>query len=151
MNGSGDDGIRLGADHGGEMTIGDKPTSDDAPGDGDAVDLAAEPTDPDAKPPAVMNDDRDQQLDVVAKEQSRFRLPGMLLLAGIVATLAGVSASWTSDDPTLRRLLDGPTNGWIPLLSSVLALAVLSRFVRGHWPAIIAIVLVAAGALAVHG
>ncbi len=79
--------------------------------------------------------------------RDRYQLPAILLVAGIVTTLVGVSAGWNSDDPTLHRLLDGPTNGWIPLLSSILALVVFSRFRLGRWPAILAIALVSFGAL----
>lgn len=77
----------------------------------------------------------------------RYRLPSILLLAGIVTTLVAVSSSWTSTDPTLRHLLDGPTNGWIPLLSSVLALAVHPRFRLGRWPAIVTVALFSFSAL----
>ncbi|MGI9614587.1 MAG: phospholipase D-like domain-containing protein, partial [Acidimicrobiales bacterium] len=80
-------------------------------------------------------------------QRDRYRIPSMLLLAGILATLVGVSSTWYSDDPTLRRLLDGPTNGWIPLLSSILALVLYPRFRAGRWTAILAIALVSFGAL----
>ncbi len=86
-------------------------------------------------------------LEGSGREQEGYRLPVILLLSGIVATLIAISTSWSSSDPTLRRLLDGPTNGWIPLLSFALALAVLSRFRRGKWPAILTVALVAFGAL----
>ncbi len=98
--------------------------------------------------PADQESSKDSTAEAEAEQSDRYRLPGILLLAGIASTLVGVSASWTSSDPTLRRLLDGPTNGWIPLLSSVLALAVYSRFKKGRWPAIFAIALVSFGALA---
>ncbi|MGI9611341.1 MAG: hypothetical protein ACR2QO_00415 [Acidimicrobiales bacterium] len=51
-------------------------------------------------------------------DRGRYRVPSFLLLVGVLATLIGVSSTWYSEDPTLRRLLDGPTYGWIPLLSS---------------------------------
>ncbi|MGI9597489.1 MAG: phospholipase D-like domain-containing protein [Acidimicrobiales bacterium] len=83
----------------------------------------------------------------VDDEAGRYRLPSLLLLVGMVTTAVAVTNSWTSSDPTLRRLLDGPTNGWIPLLSFILAVAVFARFRKGKWPAIIAIALVSFGAL----
>ncbi|MGI9614296.1 MAG: phospholipase D-like domain-containing protein [Acidimicrobiales bacterium] len=79
---------------------------------------------------------------------ARYRLPASLLLIGIALTLLGVAMGWETDDPTLHRLLDGPTNGWIPLLSSILAMAVYPRFRRGSWPSIVTVVLVSLGALA---
>lgn len=103
--------------------------------------LAAE-RGPDASTPG-----EDASTAVVDVGPEDYRVPVGLLRAGIAATLLAITTSWTSSDPTLRRLLDGPTNGWIPLLSFVLALAVLSRFRRGAWPAIVTITLVAFGAL----
>lgn len=76
-----------------------------------------------------------------------YRLASFLLVVGIVTTLVAVSSSWTSTDPTLHRLLDGPTNGWIPLLSSLLALAVYPRFRLGKWPATATVALVSFSAL----
>lgn len=91
-----------------------------------------------------------------------YQTAGWLLFLGIVTTLIGVSSSWTSrltevvgvsstwtsGDVTVRRLLEGPSNGWIPLLASVLALLVSARFVRGRWPAIFTVALIATGAAA---
>ncbi|MCP5035653.1 MAG: hypothetical protein GY939_27965, partial [Actinomycetia bacterium] len=81
-------------------------------------------------------------------EQHRYQLAGYLLLAGIVATLAGVSADFTTPDQAVSQLINGTTNGWIPLLSSLLAIVVFPRFRRGKFPAIIAVSTVAFGALA---
>ena len=82
-----------------------------------------------------------------ADDSGRYKSASVLLFAGIVTTLVGVSSSWTSTDPTLHRLLDGPTNGWIPLLSSVLAIAVYPRLRLGRWPAIVTVALVSFSAV----
>lgn len=112
------------------------------------IERDAEEIDRDAK--ILVNDEvtpDDTAGGVEHLDKARYRIPSILLLAGILATLIGVSSTWYSDDATLRRLLDGPTNGWIPLLSSILALVLYPRFRAGRWTAIFAIALVSFGAL----
>ena len=101
----------------------------------------------DERPSALGEPPDADSLPDATDDPARYRPVAVLLVAGIVTMLVAVSSSWTSTDPTLHRLLDGPTNGWIPLLSSVLALAVLPRFRRGKWPAIVTVALVSFSAL----